>query len=193
MDDDAIAECGSGIEDSAGVDAAVLADADALADDRACFDAGSGADGCIFADDGSGTDGDLRPEFRMWADHRGWMDPGCGRRGREELGRARKPEARLIGLDEALVLRIRFRAASPQNNRSGIAGQSFDSGRCVLGKCQFRGTGQRGRVHSGKRDFRTSLHQFAAQDFDQFAQLHGFSSVESRLSNRPGLPSPMNP
>jgi len=44
MDHDAIAQRGSGIEDSARIDAAVVADANALANDCACFDARMCAD-----------------------------------------------------------------------------------------------------------------------------------------------------
>ena len=44
MNDDAVAERGSGIEHGARIDAAVLADAHALADDRAGLDARSCAD-----------------------------------------------------------------------------------------------------------------------------------------------------
>jgi hypothetical protein len=65
VDDNAIAERGSGIENGARIDAALLADADAVAHDSAGLDAGSRADAGSLADDGACSDGDIHSQVDL--------------------------------------------------------------------------------------------------------------------------------
>ena len=102
MDDDPVAERGSGIEDGAGVNAAALANLYALADDRARLDAASGADHGVSADHRAGTDGDIFAEPHMRTDDRRGMNSGGGQRGSEQFGRLCEPEPRLSSRDDAL-------------------------------------------------------------------------------------------
>jgi hypothetical protein len=96
--------------------------------------------------------------------------PGRGRL--KEFGRASKPEAGLIGFDDAFGLRAGLSAPGAQNDCACVAGQGFGGRRCVFGKGNVRGACQLRGVHALDRKLRRSLNQLSTQFFYQSAQFH---------------------
>jgi hypothetical protein len=179
MDHHAIAQRGSGIENGARIDAAVVADAHALADDRSGLDARSLADAGALADHRAGANADAFAQLHIRANRSGGMHSGGRRRRLEQLARPCKPQSRLLRLHNALPFRIRFSQPGPQKNHTRTARQRLGGRRCVLGKNQFRSRGQSGRVHAVDHKIRTPLRQFSVQNLNQFTQLHRVSPLQS--------------
>jgi hypothetical protein len=106
------------------------------------------------------------------ADHRLGMHAIRWQRGGKQLGRAGKPEARLLRLNNALALQIALHESGAQNHHTGLAGESLSRRRRILRKDQIRWTGHCAGVDALDRMLRASLRQLAAQCFNQFAQRH---------------------
>ena len=183
MDDNAIPQRGSRIEHGARINAAVLADAHARADDRASIDARSSTDLHVLANHCTRPNTHAFVQLHMCANDRRRMHAGCRQRSRKQLGCPRKPQPRLFGLHDALPLRKIWAATSLQHNHTRFAGQRLGSRGRILGKDQFRASGQFDGVYAVDRPLRVSRNQFAAKSFNQFAQLH--ASLLSKSPPRP--------
>jgi hypothetical protein len=77
VDDHTIAKRGAGVQRCTRVNAALLADVNALANDRARFDTRSISNGCVFTHHSAWTYGDILAKFHMIADRRHRMDSLC--------------------------------------------------------------------------------------------------------------------
>ena len=99
------------------------------------------------------------------------MDGGFRQCWGEQLGGAGKPQTRLIGLDDALVLR-QIGGSLAQHDYAGLAGQGLGGRGGVFGKDQLIRSGHLDRVDAFHLPLRVSGDEFATEGHDQFAYLH---------------------
>ena len=105
--DHPVTERGAGVKYGAGVDVAVVANADTAADDGACLNARARADAGVVLNDGAWADCDVVAELDVRADDGGGMNAGDRQRSLEQLAGTREPEARLGSLDDDAIRGIR--------------------------------------------------------------------------------------
>src|ERR1700691_3353936 len=98
----------------------------------------------------------------------------------EEIGGAGKPEPGLRGFNEGFVGREWIGVAGAEDDSASVADESLSGRGWVFGKNQIRGVGQLDGVHAKEHLLRSSLHEVAAEHFDQFAHCH-----QSLLSTAP--------
>jgi len=121
----------------AGINAAELADAHALADHRAGLNARSHADGRVVLNHRAGANRSTLPDIDIAADDGRGMYPRRRRQRIQQLCRQSKPHARLLRLNNALALVTRSRACFAQHHNARIAGEGLCSTRRVFCEDDF--------------------------------------------------------